>query len=78
MSDVLNRRYMVQTLLLERLESFLNELEQFTDGQYEIVSIFPKRSVGDRSILVVVIAFYITLDWEWDENEIKRKLGITE
>jgi hypothetical protein len=66
---------MVIELLLSELEAFLNKLERHSSGLYDIVSIATVQSVGTRSVMAAVIRFHITSELEFDEEEIKRKLG---
>lgn len=67
--------YMTHTLLFDGLESFLNDLEQQCSGMYDIVSIFVQKHVGDRAVMGIVIRFRITSELEFNEEEIKRRLG---
>ena len=67
--------YMVHTILFDGLEKFLNDLELHAEGLYEIVSIFEKQTVGSRSEIGVVIKFHISSELDFDEADIKRRLG---
>lgn len=67
--------YMVIELLLSQLEAFLNNLENQCSGLYDIVSISTVQSVGTRSVMAAVIRFHITSELDFNEEEIKRKLG---
>lgn len=69
-------RYMVMTTLFSKLEQLLNDIENMASGQYEIVSIFDKQHVGERSTVGVVVKFHVEL--VFDEEEIKKRLGFSE
>lgn len=66
---------MTHTLLFTGLENFLNDLERLCSGNYDIVSIFERQQVGQRAVVGVVIRFHIDEEIEFNEEEIKRKLG---
>lgn len=68
-------RYLAFTLLFDRLENFLNELEHEHSGSYDIVSIFERQKVGERAVMGIVIKLYINVGFEFNEEEIKRRLG---
>lgn len=70
---------MVLSILLTRLESLLNDIEELANGCYDIVSIFselPKHGITHRQTVSVVIRIHL-IDEEipFDEEEIKKKLG---
>ncbi len=67
--------YMTHTMLFDGLEPFLNDLENQCNGCYDIVSIFERQVVGQRAVVGVVIRFLITSELEFNEEEIKRRLG---
>ena len=67
--------YMTHTLLFDGLEKFLNDLDRLAESQYDIISIFEKQCIGNKSVVGIVIRFHIISELEFDEEEIKRKLG---
>ena len=56
-----------------KLSDFLNDLESHVSGLYEIITIIP----GIENRVMVVVALTVTdNDPEFDEDKIKRKLGM--
>lgn len=72
----MNSRYLVVQLGVRRLESFLNDLENFATGAYEIVSIISMQPPHGPSPEVAVVVKLQVKDPEFDEDLIKQKLGI--
>jgi hypothetical protein len=68
--------YMVLETFLDKLEVFLNDLEDMASGSYEIVSIFPTLP-GTRTVVGVIVKLSLSDDDDipFDEDDIKKKLG---
>ena len=56
---------------LDKIEKVLTDLEDYANGNYEVISIF----TTNETFGTVAIVFKLIIQDEFNEEEIKRKLG---